>query len=177
MERFNLYVKDPYEVKYQFLINKRKSTGLRHLNGSKAFIEYSNDKDDVYEIIEEHIPNKKHKILIVLWWYSNKKLNPIVTELLIRGRKLNIFLVLFTESGFAVLKSITLNPTHYFIMKIPQKRKCREIVFNHLSDIEFIEFVNLYKKFAIKPYYFLVIGDTRASHTSLRFRKNLLGRI
>ena len=67
MERFNLYVKDPYQVKYQFLINKRKSTGLRHLNGSKAFIEYSNDKDDVYEIIEEHIPNKKHKILIVLW--------------------------------------------------------------------------------------------------------------
>ena len=62
-------------------------------------------------------------------------------------------------------------------MKIPQKRKCREIVFNHLSDIEFIEFVNLYKKIAIKPYYFLVIGDTRASHTSLRFRKNLLGRI
>ena len=81
------------------------------------------------------------------------------------------------ESCFAVLKSITLNPTHYFIMKISQKRKFRQIAFNHLSDIEFKEFMNLYKKFAIKPYYFLVIGDTRASDTSLRFRKNLLGRI
>ena len=62
-------------------------------------------------------------------------------------------------------------------MKIPQIRNCRQIAFNHLSDMQFIEFVNLYKKFAIKPYYFLVIGDTRASDTSLRFRKNLLGRI
>ena len=48
-----LYAKDPYEAKYQLIINKRESTGLRYLNDSKAFIEYSNDMDDIYENIED----------------------------------------------------------------------------------------------------------------------------
>ena len=67
-------------------INKRESTGLKYLNDSKAFIEYSNDMDDIYKNIEECNPNKKQKILIVFDdmiadMLSNKKLNPIVTEL------------------------------------------------------------------------------------------------
>ena len=52
---------------------------------------------------------------------SNEKFNPVVTELFIRGRKLNIFLVFITQSYFAVPKNMRLNPTHYFIMKIPNK--------------------------------------------------------
>ena len=60
-----LYAKDPYEVKYQLLINKRESTELNHLNDFKIFMEYSNDMDDIYKNIEEYNPNKKHKILIV----------------------------------------------------------------------------------------------------------------
>ena len=60
-----LYAKDLSEAKYQFLINKRESTGLKHLNYSKAFIEYTNDKDDINKNIEEYNPNKKGKILIV----------------------------------------------------------------------------------------------------------------
>ena len=108
IDKFYLYVKDPYEAKYQFLIKKRESTGLKYFNGSKAFIEYSNDMDDIYKNIEEYNPNKKHKILIVFDMIadmlSNKKLNPIVTELFIRGRRLNISLVFITRSYFAVLK-------------------------------------------------------------------------
>ena len=78
--------KNPYEAKYQFLINKRKSTRLKHFNDSKAFIEYSNDMDDIYKNIEECNPNKKLKILIVFDdmiadMLINKKLNPLVTEL------------------------------------------------------------------------------------------------
>ena len=65
------------------------------MSNSKAFIEYSNDMDDVYKNIEEYNPNKKRKILIVFDdmiadMVCNKKLNPIVTQLIIRGRKLNI---------------------------------------------------------------------------------------
>ena len=60
-----LYAKDLSEAKYQFLINKRESTGLKHLNYSKAFTDYTNDKDDIYKNIEEYNPNKKGKILIV----------------------------------------------------------------------------------------------------------------
>ena len=55
--------------------------------------------------------------------HSNKKLNPIVTELFTRGRNLNIPLVFITQSYFAVPKNIRLNSTHYFVMKIPNKRE------------------------------------------------------
>ena len=94
IDKIYLYAKDPYEAKYQFLINKRESTGLKHLNDSKAFIKYSNDMDDIYKNIEEYNPNKKQKILIVFDdliadMLSNKKINPIVTELFNREKKLN----------------------------------------------------------------------------------------
>ena len=65
IDKIFLYAKDPYELKHQLLINKRESTGLNHLNDFKIFMEYSNDMDDIYKNIEEHNPNKKHKILIV----------------------------------------------------------------------------------------------------------------
>ena len=84
--------------------------------------------DDIYKNVEDYNPNKKRKILIVLDdmivdMRINKKLNPIVTELFIRGRKLNISLVFITKSYFAVPKSIKLNSTHYFVMKILNKRE------------------------------------------------------
>ena len=76
---------------------------IKYSNDSKAFIEYSNNMDDIYKNIEEHNPNRKRKILIVLDdmiadMLSNKKLNPLVTEFFIRGRKLNISLVFITQS-------------------------------------------------------------------------------
>ena len=91
-----LYVKDLYEVKYQFLINKEESTGLKHFNDFKGFTEYSIDMDDIYKNFEEWNPNKKCKILIVFDdmiadVLSNKKRNPVVTELVIRDEKLNIY--------------------------------------------------------------------------------------
>ena len=107
---------------------------------------------------------------------SNKKLYPIVFELFIRGRKLNISFVFITRSYFAVPKN-RLNSTHYFVMKIPNKRELQQIAFNHSSDIDFQDFMNLYKKCTAKPYSFLVIDTTLASDNSLRFRKNLLERI
>ena len=105
---------------------------------------------------------------------SNKKLNPIVTELFIRGRKLNISLVFITQSYFAVPKNIRLNSTHYFVMKIPNKRELQQIAFNHSSDIDFQDFMNLYKKCTAKPYSFLVIDSTCALDNFSRFIENLL---
>ena len=72
---------------------------------------------------------------------SNKKLNPIVTELFIRGGKLNISLVFITQSYFAVLKNVRLDSIHYFVMKIPNERKLQQIAFNHSSDIDFQDFM------------------------------------
>ena len=129
-------------AKYQLLISKRKSTNLKYLNDSKAFFRYLNDMGNNYKNIEEYNPNKKRKKLIVFDdliadMLSNEKLNPIVTELFIRGRKLNIFLAFITKSYFAAPKSIGLNSTHYFIMKIPNKRKLQKTAFNHSSILTF----------------------------------------
>ena len=82
---------------------------------------------------------------------SNKNLNPIVTELFIRGRKLNISFLFVTQSYFAVPKNIRLNSSSYFIMKIPNKCDLQQIAFNDLSDIDFQDFMNLYKKCMQKP--------------------------
>ena len=99
-------LKDLYEAKYQLLINKWERTSLKRLNDSKAFIQYSNDMDDIYNNIQEYNSNEKRQILIVFDdmitdMLSNKNLNPIVTELFIRGRKLNTFLVFIAQSYFA----------------------------------------------------------------------------
>ena len=130
--------------------NKRESTGSKHLNDSETFIEYSNDMDDTYKNIEEYNPNKKRKILIgfddmTADMINNTNRNKIVTELFIRWRKLNISLVLITQSYFAVQKNIRLISRDYFIMKIPNKRELHQIAYDYSSDIDFKDLMNLYK--------------------------------
>ena len=101
IDEIYLYAKDPYEAKYQFLINKRESTGLNHFDDPKAFTKYSNDIQDVYRNIHKYNIDKDRKISIVFDdmiadMINSKKLNSIITELLITGRKLNISLVFVT---------------------------------------------------------------------------------
>ena len=115
IDKIYLYAKDPYEVKYQYLINKHEKVGIDHLDDPKAFIEYSNDMRDVYKNINEYNPDKENKILIVFDdiiadMTSNKKLDSIVTGLFIRGRKLNIS-VFIMQSYFKVPKDARLNAT------------------------------------------------------------------
>ena len=76
---------------------------------------------------------------------QKKNLNPVVTEQFIRWRKLSISLAFITESYFAIPKNVRLNPTHYFVMKVPNKKELKQIAFNNSSDIDFQEFMNLYK--------------------------------
>ena len=133
---------------------------------------------DVYKNIDEYNIDNEHKILIdfddmIADMINNKKLNSIVTESFIRGRKLNICLVFITQSYFKVRKDVRLNTTHFFIMKFPNKRELQEIALNHSSDIDFKDFINIYKKCTDEPYSFLVNDATLASDNPLRFRKNL----
>ena len=102
----------------------------------------------------------------------NKKLNSIVTEFFIRGRKLNISLFL-SRNHFKVQKDVRLNTTHFFILKIPNERELREIAINHSSDISAKDFINIYRKCTVEPYSFFVIETTLASDNPLRFRENL----
>ena len=94
---------------------------------------------------------------------NNKKLNSVVTELFVRGTKLNISIVFITQSYFKVPKEVRLNTAQFFIMKIPNKRELQQIALNHLSDINFKDFIEIYKKFTAKQYSFLVIGITLSS--------------
>ena len=144
----------------------------------KLFIEYSNNMVGIYKNNEEYNSNKKRKILftfddMIAVVFSNKKLNPIVTELFIRRPKINNslasitwsyfavqknkikhFSFFITESYFAVPKNIRLNSTHYVIMKIPNKCELQQIAFNHSLDNDFKVFKNLFKKCIAKPYSF-----------------------
>ena len=148
IDKVYLYVKGLYEAKYQFLINKREEVGLDHFNDPKTFIEYSNYMRDVYKNIEDYNLGRERKILIgfddiIADMINNKKLNPIVTELFIRGRKLNISI---TQSYFKVPKDVRLHSTYFFIMKILNKRELQQITINHSSDIDFKDFMRIYKE-------------------------------
>ena len=110
----------------------------------------------------------------LLIWFNNKKIDSIATELLIRGRKLNISLVFITQSCFKVSKDVRLNSTQFFILQIPNKRELQQTALNHSSDINSKDFIKIYKKNVFLNYIFLVNDSTLASANSLRFRKIFL---
>ena len=133
---------------------------------------------DVYKNIEDYNPIKKRKVFfddMMADMINNNKLNPIVTKLFIGGRKLNISIVFITQSYFKAPKDVRLSSTHLLIMKIPNKRELQQIALNHSSDIDFKDFMNIYKKSTKEPYSFLVNDTALPSDNPLRFRKNLLG--
>ena len=149
-----LHAKDPYEAKYQYLIKIREKVGIDYYNDPRAYIEYSDDMHDVYRNINYYNPDKKNKVLIVFDdmiadMINNKKLDSIVTELFIRGRKLNVSLVFITQSYFKVPKDARLNTTHFFIAKIPNRRELQEIATNHSSDISTKDFTYIYRKHTV----------------------------
>ena len=136
---------------------------------------------DVYKNINKYNTDKDRKILIffddmIADMINSNKLNSIVTEMFIRDRKLNISLVFITQLLFKVPKDVRLNTTHFFIAKIPNKRELQQIAVNHSSDINFKDFIKIYKKCTDKQYSFLVNNTTLASDNPLRFRKNLFNK-
>ena len=182
IDKIYLYAKDPCEAKYQYLINKREKVGLDHFNDPRTFIAYSIDMQDVNKMlmfIEDYNPGKKLKMLIVFDdmiadMINNKKVNPVVTEFFIRGRKRNISIVFINQSYFKVPKDVRLNSIHFFITKIPNKRELQQIALNHSSDIDFKDFMKIYKKCTAESYSLLVNDANPPSDDLLTFRKNLL---
>ena len=159
IDKTYLYAKDSYEGKYQYLINKLEKVGLDYFNNPKAFMDYLNNMPDVYKNIKKYNPRKKRKVLtlfddMIADMINNKILNPIVTELFIRGRKLNISIVFIRQSYFKVPKDVRPNSTNFFILKIPNKRELQQIAFTHSSDIDFKDFIKIYKKCTAESYSF-----------------------
>ena len=103
---------------------------------------------------------------------SNKKAKQVLKELFIRCRKLNISLCLLTRSYFIVPKGVRLNCTYYIIFKLNNKKELQNNAINHSADIEYRDFVKIYRDCTNEPYKFLPI-DT-AQPVDKRFRKNFI---
>ena len=173
-----LYARDLSEPKYEYLITKREDAAIKHLNNPNAFIERSNTMDDVYDNINDYNSNRRRKILIVFDdmiadIMTNKRFQAIIKELFIRCRKLNISLVFITQSYFSVPKDVRLNSTHYLIMKINNRKELQSIAINHSADIDYKDFMKIYRERTKEPFNFLTIDTTLPASEPLRFRKNL----
>ena len=149
--------KNLYEAKYQYLNNKRKRVCLSHQDDPEAFTECSNDMQDLYKNIEKQ-NLKKRKLLLVFDdmiadMINNKDPYPVVGELFIRGRKLNIPVVFIMQSQFKVPKKL-LNTTLSFTIKIPNGRELQQIALNHSLDVDFNNFMKIHKKYTAKPFFF-----------------------
>ena len=105
---------------------------------------------------------------------SNKKFQAIIKELFIRCKKLNISLVFITQSYFSIPKDVRLNSTHYLILKINNRKESQNIAINHSADIDYKDFLMIYREYTRKPYSFLTIDTTLPASNPLRFRKILL---
>ena len=163
------------------MIKKREDAGTKYFSGPYAFIECSNTMNEVYENIDNCNPNRKRKILIVFDdmiadIITNKRFQVIIKDLFIRCRKVNISLVLITcfDHYFSVPKHVRLNSTHYLIMKINNRKELQNIVINHSANIDYNDFVSIYRECTRKRYSFLTINTTLPASNPLRFRKHLL---
>ena len=150
---------DLSQPKYEFLIKKREATGIKYFNDLNAFIECSNTMDDVYDNIDDYNSNRKRKNQIVFDdmiadIMTNKKFKAIIKELFIKCRKLNILLAFITLSYFSVPKIVKTNAVHYLIMKINNKRELQDIPINSSANIDYKDFIKIYRVYRRTVYFF-----------------------
>ena len=177
IDKIYLYAKDLSEPKYEYLVNKRKQAGIKYFNDPTAFIEYSNDMNDVFTNIDDYNKQRKRRVLIIFDdmiadIMNNKNFKAIIKELFIRCRKLNVSVVFITQSYFRTPKGARLNSNHYVIMKIQNKKELQSIVQETCGDIDLKDFLNINKMFTNNLYSFMIIDTTVPTGHSMRFRKN-----
>ena len=177
IDKIYLYTKDLSEPQYELLTNNRENAGIKHFNDSTAFIEYSNDMDDVFTNIDDYNKQRKRKVLtifddMIADIMGSKKFKAIIKELFIRCRKLDISIVFITQSYFRTPKDARLNSTHYVIMKIQSKKELQNIAQENSGDIDFKDFLKTYKDCTSEPYSCMIIDTTVPSGNPMRFRKN-----
>ena len=169
IDKIYLYAKDLHQPKYEYLINKREQAGIKNLDDPKAFIEYSDDMDDVLDDINNYNKNRDKKVLIVFDDMipdikCNKKIKKIIKELFHRARKLNVSIVFIMQSYFRALKDARLNSTHYILMKIGDKKELKRIAEEKSGHLDYKDFLKMYNYCTRKPYSFMTI-DARPTAT------------
>ena len=175
IDKIYLYAKDINKPKYEYLINKREQVGIKNLNDPHAFIEYSDDMDDVLDDINNYNKNRDKKVLIafddmIADIEYNKNFKRIIKELFYRSRKINVSIVFITQSYFRALKDARLNSTHYILMKIGNKKELKRIAEEKSDYLDYKDFLKMYKYCVKEPYSFMTI-DARPTAT-IPFKKN-----
>ena len=170
-----LYAKDIHEPKYEYLINKREQAGIKNLNDPNAFIEYSDDMNDVLDDINDYIKNREKQVLIVFDDMIadieyNKNFKRIIKELFYRARKINVSIVFITQSYFRALKDARLYSTHYILMKIGNKKELKRIAEEKSGHLDYKDFLEMYNYCTKDSYSFMTI-DARPTAT-IPFKKN-----
>ena len=175
IDKIYLYAKDIEEKKYQFLINKREQAGLKNLNDPHAFIEYSNDMNDVFDTIDDYNKNRDKKVLIIFDdmiadIMRSEKFKGVVKELFIRCRKLNVSIAFITQFYFRTPKDARLNSNQYILMKIGSKKELKYIAEEKLGYLDYKDFLKICNYCTEEPYSFMMI-DTSPTAT-ITFKKN-----
>ena len=175
IDQIYLYAKDLHEPKYEYLINKREQAGIKNLNDPHAFIEYSDDMNDVLDDINNYNKNRNTKILIVFDDMIadieyNKNFKQIIKELFYRAHKINVSIVFITQSYFRALKDVRLNSTPYILTKVGNKKELKNIAEEKSGNLDYKEFLKIYNYCTKEPYSFMTI-DARPTAT-IPFKKN-----
>ena len=174
IDKIYLYAKDIHEPKYEYLINKREQAEIKNVNDLHAFIEYSDDMNDVLDDINNYNKNRDKKVLIVFDDMIadieyNKKFKQIIKELFYRACKINVSIVFITQSYFKALKDARLNSMHYILMKIDNKKELKKIAEEKSGHLDYKNFFKMYNYCTEDPYSFMTI-DTRPTAT-IPFKK------
>ena len=175
IDKIYLYAKDLHESKYEYLINKREQTGIKNLNDPHAFIEYSDDMNDLLDDINNYNENRDKKVLIVFddmiaGIEYNKNFQRIIKELFYRARKINVSIVFIPQSYFRALKDDILNNTHYILMKIGNKKELKSIAEGKSGHFDYKDFLEMHNYCIKEPYSFMTI-DARPT-AFIPFKKN-----
>ena len=175
IDKIYLYAKDLHEPKYEYLITKREQAGRKNINDPHAFIEYSDDMNDVFYNINNYNKNRDKKVLIVFDDINadieySKNFKRIIKELFYRACKINASIVFITQSYFRALKDARLNSTHYILMKIGNKKELKSIAEEKSGNLEHKDFLKMYNYCTKEPYSFMTI-DARPTAT-IPFKKD-----
>ena len=174
IDKIYLYAKDLHEPRHEYLMNKTEQAGIKNLNDPHAFIEYSDDMNDVLDDINNYSKNRDKKVLIVFDDMIadieyNKNFKRIIKELFYRARKINLSIVFITQSYFRALKDARLNSTHYILMKIGNKKELKSIAEEKSGHLDYKDFLEMYNYCIKEPYFFITI-DARPTAT-IPFKK------
>ena len=176
IDKIYLYAKDIHQPKYEYLINKREKAGIKNLRDPKAFIEYSDDMDDVLDDINNYNKIRNKKVLIVFddmiadIEYNKNIKRIILKELFYRACKINMSIVFIMQSYLGALKDARLNSTRYILMKIGNKKELESIAEEKSGNLDHKDFFKMYNYCTREPYSFMTI-DARPTAT-IPFKKN-----